>query len=222
MAAEDWPSEIAAPIADALAPIHAEGITAGYEQVAHEMAVPPASAPPAVPPGAISPGAPGGTRETTRLGYSLDQVHDQAVAWARDHAAALVRQISENTRSMIRNAVVQAQLDGVNGAAGLAERLEASPVFSRARAVRIARTEIINSSAAGNLAGYEKSGVVWGKEWLVGAGACPVCLANAAEGPIPLGRPFLSGDQRPGAHPNCRCAVAPILSPPAGHNAAPH
>lgn len=219
MAAENWGPELAGPIAAELAPVHADGITAGYEQVKNEIApLPPASS---VPPRAEVP-AEGGVvpREEARLGYSLDQVNERAVAWAREHAAALVRQISENTRSMIRQAVVDAQLEGVNGSAGLAERLEASPGFSPGRAVRIARTEIINSSTAGNLAGYEASGVVWGKEWLVGIGACVVCLANAAEGPIPLRQAFLSGDQAPTAHPHCRCAIAPILSPPAGHNAA--
>lgn len=34
---------------------------------------------------------------------------------------------------------------------------------------------------------------------------CPVCLDNAAEGFIPLSRPYPSGHMAPPIHPNCRC-----------------
>jgi hypothetical protein len=50
--------------------------------------------------------------------------------------------------------------------------------------------------------------------WLTeDAQACPTCLANEAQGPVPLGTPFSSGDTDIPAHPGCRCAVVPS-SPP--------
>jgi len=38
---------------------------------------------------------------------------------------------------------------------------------------------------------------------------CPLCAANEAQGAIPVGQPFDSGDPDAPAHPNCRCAVIP-------------
>lgn len=220
MSAEDWPATLAPEVAEHLAPVHAAGMDAGLEYVRDQLAAPsPLPVPPAAPPG-LTPG-PGGAGETGRLGVSLDQIDRRAVAWARQHAAELVRQVSDNTRGLIRAEVVRAHLEGVNGAAELAERLRDSIGFNEARAMRIARTEPVNASAAGALDGFHASGVVWGKRWLVGFGACPVCLANAAAGPIALAATFPSGDQRPTAHPHCRCALAPVINPPAGHNLLP-
>lgn len=38
---------------------------------------------------------------------------------------------------------------------------------------------------------------------------CPICDANAAAGPLPLGEAFPSGDTMPPAHPWDRCAIVP-------------
>ncbi len=46
-------------------------------------------------------------------------------------------------------------------------------------------------------------------EWVTAASACPICLRNAAAGPVPLGQPFPSGALSPPQHPHCRCAVFP-------------
>ena len=44
------------------------------------------------------------------------------------------------------------------------------------------------------------------KKWTPdGPDPCPVCLGNAADGAIPVGEPFTSGDMEPPAHPNCEC-----------------
>ena len=36
-----------------------------------------------------------------------------------------------------------------------------------------------------------------------------VCEGNADDGPIAVGETFSSGDERPPAHPNCRCWLEP-------------
>lgn len=72
----------------------------------------------------------------------------------------------------------------------------------------------ITAQNQGNLAGYKQardSGVRVMKEWLVGGDPCPICEANADQGPIELDEDFDSGDDAPGAHPRCECAVAPYL-----------
>jgi hypothetical protein len=65
---------------------------------------------------------------------------------------------------------------------------------------------------------YMQNSVAWGC-W-INAGdtrVCPVCLKNAAQGPVLMGQPYQSGHTMPPAHPGgCigRCAVIP--SPPPG------
>jgi len=49
-----------------------------------------------------------------------------------------------------------------------------------------------------------------GKEWVT-FDPCEICEANEAEGVVPLDHVFSSGDLRPPAHPNCRCALAPVM-----------
>ena len=45
----------------------------------------------------------------------------------------------------------------------------------------------------------------------MGDDACDECVANAEQGAIGLEDEFLSGDDAPPAHPNCRCDVLPVL-----------
>lgn len=96
---------------------------------------------------------------------------------------------------------------------------------SRRRAARIAATEASRAVHAAQLRSAADSGVVAGVEWLVSAGACPVCLAIAAEvGKVRLGERFATignhpdyADVRhPPAHPGCRCSIVQILKPEFG------
>ncbi|MGD9613828.1 MAG: phage portal protein [Alphaproteobacteria bacterium] len=140
----------------------------------------------------------------------VNQVNERSVVWARQRAAELVTQISENTRNMLRRTIAQGIEEGWS-AKRLASEIAVSPAFSKDRAELIAQTEIINSNNAGNLAAYLESGVVDKKEWLPAFGACIICLNNAAIGAIPLDKQFPSGHQRPGAHPRCRCSLLPVI-----------
>lgn len=90
----------------------------------------------------------------------------------------------------------------------------------RRRAVMIARTEVIDALNTGADVAWEQAqqqgilGKTAKKEWIATTGACEVCLELASKGPVPLkasfgnfrGKPLY----RPTAHPNCRCAVAPV------------
>lgn len=44
-------------------------------------------------------------------------------------------------------------------------------------------------------------------QWYAQPDACKLCQANAAQGPVPIGSAFASGDATPPAHPNCRCSL---------------
>lgn len=77
------------------------------------------------------------------------------------------------------------------------------------RALTIAVTEITRGSSAGAVALYLLRGKPNG-QWVLdpSSNVCPVCIRNAATGPVPLGQPYPSGDTSPPAHPRCRCSLS--------------
>jgi SPP1 gp7 family putative phage head morphogenesis protein len=150
------------------------------------------------------------------LGVDLDQANRRSVEWARDRAASLITQIEENTRDMLRDTVAQAIEEGWSSDE-LAHEIAGSIGFSDERAQTIARTETIAANNQGNLAAYKDAaaqGIALMKEWLTAGDdlVSEECQANEDQGPIPLDDDFDSGDDAPPLHPNCRCAVAPVVS----------
>lgn len=147
-----------------------------------------------------------------RFGVSTDQVNERSVAWVRQHAAELVRDLKGNTRDMLRATVVRAIEEGW-GTEALGDEIADSPGFSDARAATIGRTEVIAANNRGNYDAYADSGVVERVEWLTAHDDLveEICEDNEAAGAIPLGEGFPSGDDCPPAHPNCRCALIPVL-----------
>lgn len=73
----------------------------------------------------------------------------------------------------------------------------------------VAVTEINRAVSAATLITYAEMNV-GAKSWMTAGDdrVCPqYCEPNAADGIIPLGATFDSGDQAPPAHPRCRCAI---------------
>ena len=85
----------------------------------------------------------------------------------------------------------------------------------------IAITEVMRAWNAALLAAMKLAGVAY-KTWqtMRDGKVCARCLANQNAGPIPLDATFPSGDKAPGAHPRCRCYLAP-WTPPANGSRAP-
>jgi HK97 family phage portal protein len=104
--------------------------------------------------------------------------------------------------------------------------------ISRRRAETIARTETAKAQTSGNMAGWQASGVVEGKRWLVSLDACEFCEAAAREfnsRTVKLDEPFyrkgstlrgtdggvmaLDFDDVDAAplHPSCKCDVVPVI-----------
>mgnify|MGYP003147090854 CR=1 FL=1 len=90
----------------------------------------------------------------------------------------------------------------------------------RRRAITIARTEVIDSLTAGMELSWgqaQQQGLLGAnaqKEWMTTPfGACRICQALDGQA-VPLNKLFTSstvgGLQRPTAHPNCRCGIAPV------------
>lgn len=91
-------------------------------------------------------------------------------------------------------------------AAGIADVLDADN-----RSDMITVTELHRAEQAAVQGVYRDAGVML-KQWLTEPGACPVCLANEAEGPVAFGAPFQSGAMSPPQHPHCRCSLVPAVS----------
>ena len=81
-------------------------------------------------------------------------------------------------------------------------------VASPARALTIAITEQNRAISQATLVRYREAGLQQ-MEWLV-FDPCKICAQNANQ-IMEIGRPFASGDTKPPAHPNCRCALAPVI-----------
>lgn len=77
------------------------------------------------------------------------------------------------------------------------------------RAEMIAQTEISRSLSLASVDSYRAAGIAYIR-WMTEPGACPVCLANAAAGPVPIDGTFPDGSPRPPAHPRCRCWPLPV------------
>ena len=93
----------------------------------------------------------------------------------------------------------------------LKDQITSRVVTDASRATTIAVTEMsrgLNTSTVNN---YNSFGVEK-VEWLaIDTGVCDICPANEAQGPIPIGQMFQSGDSQPPAHPNCRCTILPVV-----------
>lgn len=119
--------------------------------------------------------------------------------------------IDRSTRDELRRLIEEAFEKQVHRRE-LAKQIRSAGAFSKARADLIAKTEIVRAQSMGQIAVWKSLGSVKKVRWLAaGPNPCPACLANAAAGEVELGQPFPSGDAAPGVHPNCECALMPVL-----------
>ncbi len=143
----------------------------------------------------------------------FEHMSENARDWAQDHAAELVTQINDTTRDQVQQAIVDGYENNLS-VAEIAGSIEDLGAFSEDRAALIASTEVRFANSYGALEGYRTArdgGVELMKQWLAGPGACDDCQANEDQGAIDLDEEFDSGDDAPPAHPNCRCAVSPVV-----------
>jgi SPP1 gp7 family putative phage head morphogenesis protein len=77
-----------------------------------------------------------------------------------------------------------------------------------ARALTIAITEQNRAISAATIERYQNAGLEQ-VEWS-GANPCDLCAPNDGE-IVTIGQPFSTGDTQPPVHPNCRCALLPVI-----------
>lgn len=142
------------------------------------------------------------------LAYDLDNPFVQEVL---DRLAKRVRGVADTTRDDIRRLVGQGAEEGWSADDLAAAIRAAGDVASVSRSQAIARTEYASAYSQGSLLAYEESGVVTQVEWLAGPDECEDVCAPLNGKRVPLGEAFGDGIDFPPAHPNCRCALVPIV-----------
>lgn len=143
------------------------------------------------------------------LGVSFD-LDNPFVQTVLKDLAKKVRGVAETTKQEIRDLVGKATENGWSIEQIQKEIREKGEIASRSRAILIARTETAAAYSQGSIAAYRASGVVTQTEWLLGPDPCEIC--QALDGTrADLGDEFTDGISAPPAHPNCTCALSPIV-----------
>jgi hypothetical protein len=114
-------------------------------------------------------------------------------------------EITEATRARLRNLVVKA-IDSGWTVNQLQHEIIVGEKLSAACALTIAWTETAIAQAHGAYEAAKEHGMRW-KKWIIAEKSCAVCIANAAQGRIPINEPFRSGTDFPPGHTCCRCGV---------------
>ena len=151
--------------------------------------------------------------DASAFGISVDwDLDNPFVQDVLDALADEVKGVAETTKDEIRALVGRQAAEGWT-IDQLAAELEQSGVTrSAARAAIIARTETTRAYSLGSIAAFQVSGVVDRLEWLTAQDekTCPECAA--LDGQVAaMGQSFDGGVMFPPAHPNCRCAILPVL-----------
>lgn len=155
----------------------------------------------------------------------ISEVNQVAADYAHDRAAELVGMkwvdgelvqnpnaamaITDSTRNMLREIIAEA-FEHEAPLTELVERIKQAGVFSEDRAKLIADTEVKFAQSRGNLAAWQKVGVVEKIRWITSSlhTEDDECDDNAQAGPVAVGTNFPSGVPAPPAHPRCRCTAA--------------
>lgn len=129
-------------------------------------------------------------------------------------AYGTVEGISATTHSLLTDILVQGAMQGA-GVDHIARDMTTTlrstwPELSSGRARTIANTEINRAMSRATRDAYSRNGIE-AQEWITTGDdrVCDVCDANESQGAVTT--EFGSGDDYPPAHPNCRCALIPVI-----------
>lgn len=115
--------------------------------------------------------------------------------------------LAETTKQKLRDAITLAVRSGGTND-DIVQAVKATvKEFSSVRSKLIAQTEVNNAYNFGRTELARSAGFTQ-KRWVTESGnPCAICISNEAEGYIGIDQTFLSGDQRPTAHPRCFCSL---------------
>lgn len=142
------------------------------------------------------------------VAWDLDNPFVQGVL---DRLAEDIADVAETTKDEIRALVGRQAAEGWS-LDELADAIETlADVRSRTRAELISRTETASAYSQGSIAAFKASGVVSQIEWLTADGeVCPICEDLNGKR-VDIDQSFAGGVAHPPAHPNCRCAILPVV-----------
>jgi len=137
-------------------------------------------------------------------------VDQKVIDFIDGKAFRFASEVNETTQAALREALGEGVVAG-EGVPQLKNRV--SEIFQDRKsweAERIARTEVIEAHNQADVLAYKQSGVVSKKEWLAEPDACEICR-EVDQQQVLLNDSFSTGGDSPPAHPNCRCAILPVL-----------
>jgi SPP1 gp7 family putative phage head morphogenesis protein len=117
-----------------------------------------------------------------------------------------LKELTNTTVNDIGNSIADALEQGLS--ANQAAKLIRRNVATSSRALMIAITEQNRAMSAATINRYREM-QIGEMEWEV-SDPCPKCAMNAGQ-IVPIGGTFNSGNTQPPAHPNCRCALLPVI-----------
>ena len=133
-------------------------------------------------------------------------LNESALIWLRRRLGWAAETINEETAALLADVIAQGYADGLSIDQIANKISELFDGFDQARALKVARTEIMSAANQGAIEGYKQSGVVSTATWLVAGDErdCQDCDAMSGdtealddtEGVLPL-------------HCNCRCLWLP-------------
>lgn len=137
------------------------------------------------------------------FGEAAAKAADGGMKEMLDEVGIKLKGISETTTNDIGNTIARGLESGASSPT-IAQEITDS-VASSARAEMIAQTEYCRAMSEANVQTYSENEIEE-VEWLAEGDACPDCEANADASPYAL-----DDAPRPPEHPNCRCALAPVV-----------
>lgn len=141
----------------------------------------------------------------------IEQDHE-AFEFASTRAALLIKDLNDTTRQRMRTAIAKGLRERL-GTRGLGRLIRRTVLdMSRFRSVLIANTEMNQAVSFSSLQRFKRAGASF-KTTIIRPKACPICVGNHAEGPIPIDQAFSSGHQHPPFHPACRDALVAAEAP---------
>jgi len=151
---------------------------------------------------------------------SFDLENPRAVAYVREHGAALVANINSTTRDYIRTVVTQGVDEGWSYdkiAKSITDRYQEFAVGkpqlhidSRAHGIAVTETGMAYENGSRIVANDLKAaGLQMEKFWqtVEDERVSALCANNQAQGWLPIDQPFASGHQEALGHPYCRCTT---------------
>lgn len=139
-------------------------------------------------------------------GEAADQLADGGMRDMLDQAGIEIKSVIDSRLDALGDAIATgvAAGDSVDSIAGTLTDILSDP----SRAGMVANTEVCRAMTTQTMQDYQQSGVEQ-VQWLAEADACLDCQENEDASPIGIGDDWPNGP--PPAHPNCRCALAPLI-----------